>query len=216
MRVLNKSRKKLQPGDIFVFQMPDDFYRYGRVIRTDAIGGGFPDCNLIYLYAVATSTKLPVPALSTGSLLIPPELTNTLPWVRGYFENIEHRPLLKNDTLLVHCFWDDPFERYVDEYRNVLDRRHEPCGFYGLASYAGIDQAVSKALDFLWTRPELKNLSPNFASFYKKRLVALEQEGMTYGKAELKAMQETVVKMGDRVEDYAWRELDRCEEWRCK
>lgn len=146
MRVLTKSRKRPKPGDIFVFQMPDGLFRYGRVIRTDAVIGGFPNCTLIYIYSATSATKLPVPRLTREQLLIPPIGTNRQPWLRGYFEMIGHAQLRPEDVLEVHCFLDPVWKRYVDADGRVLPEKHEPCGFDGLHSYRTIDDDVSRAL----------------------------------------------------------------------
>jgi len=146
MRVLNKSRRRLHPGDVFTFQMPDDLFRYGRVITTDAFIGGFPNCVLIYLYAESSRDKSDIPRLQKNDLLIAPLGTNRLAWIRGYFEFVANVPLTADDVWPVHCFWDDPFQRYVDEHGNKLPHRFEPCGFDGLNSFLTIDYQISAAL----------------------------------------------------------------------
>lgn len=146
MRVLKKSRRRPKPGDIFIFQMPDKLYRYGRVIRVDATIGGFPGCTLLYIYSVTSETKMPVPVLKRDELLLPPKGTNRQPWLKGYFETLEYRQLELDELLPAHCFWDPVYERYVDADGQQLDRRCEPCGFDALSSYRTIDDDVSKAL----------------------------------------------------------------------
>lgn len=148
MRPLSKkSRKKPRPGDIFVVQMPDRLFRYGRVIRVDANVGGLP-AMLVYIFRASSPTKLPVPALRKEELLVPPLLINNTGWRDGYFETVEHRLLKADDVLPVHCFYDDPFKRYVDADGNALAQRYQPCGFYGLGGYGSVDLKVSKALGF--------------------------------------------------------------------
>lgn len=49
MRVLLASRSKVHVGDIFVYQMPDDLFGYGRVVATDA-NVFAPGGILLYLY----------------------------------------------------------------------------------------------------------------------------------------------------------------------
>ena len=39
LRILTPSRKRLKVGDIFVMQVLDKGYLFGRLIRTDALGG---------------------------------------------------------------------------------------------------------------------------------------------------------------------------------
>lgn len=148
MRVLRRTKPKLRPGDVFAYLMPDNLFRFGRVIRTDAIIGGFPNCILLYFYRAVSERKEEIPRLESNDLLIAPRGTNKLPWTRGYFETIAFQPLGSNDVLGSHCFWDPAFKCYRDADNNVLPNKIEPCGFYGLDSYRTIDDALSKALGF--------------------------------------------------------------------
>lgn len=86
--VLKKSSRRPKSGDVFVTLPPDDLFLYGRVISTEAKIGAMEGCILIYIYNVRSTTKLPIPQLSPTKLLLPPIMTNRLPWRRGYFETI--------------------------------------------------------------------------------------------------------------------------------
>ena len=143
--VLKKSRRRPKVGDIFVLLASDQLYLYGRVIATDVNAGGFPGSNLIYIYSSRSKVKHSVPVLQRGQLLVPPIMTNNLPWVRGYFEFIENKPLLTMDRLRQHCFRDSR-RWYFDEYGNRLQQAVEPVGDWGLHSFRTIDDAISKAL----------------------------------------------------------------------
>lgn len=151
MRVLQPSRKGLAAGDLFVLQMPDDLYSFGRVIRTDARIGTMDKVILLYIYKPRFETKAPPPraALSPDDLLIPPVLTNRLPWSRGYFEVVERRPLEAGEVLSPHCFRvAGPARIYYDEACNRLPEPVEPVGDYLLESFRTIDDRISHALDF--------------------------------------------------------------------
>jgi len=145
-RVLRPSRKRRQPGDIFVYQMPDGLFRYCRLISTDASPLGVP-ANMVYFFRVVSRAPLPVPALSPAELLVPPVITNQKPWTLGYFECVESRPLVPPDILPVHCFRDTR-GWYFDERGNRLAERSEPCGEWGLHSFRTIDDLLSEALGF--------------------------------------------------------------------
>ena len=80
-----------------------------------------------------------------GELLVPPLLTNRLPWTKGYFEVIENRPIGALDRLPQHCF-ADLAGRCFDERSNPLPGPIEPVGVWGLKSFRTIDDEVSKAL----------------------------------------------------------------------
>jgi hypothetical protein len=152
LQILRPSRTKRRPGDIFVFQMPDKVFRFGRLISTSAQVGGFP-ANLVYLYDLEQDTKLPIPKLSPSRLLVPPLGTNQKPWTLGYFETVESSALAEPDVLPVHCFQDSR-GWYFDENGVRLDHRHEPCGEYALQSYRTIDDILSDVLGFpqMWRR----------------------------------------------------------------
>jgi hypothetical protein len=106
LRVLQPSRKKLRAGDVFAMQMPDDLYLFGRVIGTDAVIGPMTGIILIYIFRTRSEVKAPPRRedLRPDNLLVPPILINRLPWSRGYFETIDHRPLEQEDLLKQNCF----------------------------------------------------------------------------------------------------------------
>jgi immunity protein 26 of polymorphic toxin system len=149
LTVLKKSRRPPQAGDIFVMLPPDGLYLYGRVISTDAKAGfGMPGCNLIYVYKARYKEKRPIPELLPEELLIPPIMTNRLPWTKGYLEFLENRPLTDADRFPQHCFVDNYVHcgRYYDEYCNQLSGPVGSVGEWGLDSYRTIDDQISKAL----------------------------------------------------------------------
>jgi hypothetical protein len=146
LRVLQPSRKKRRPGDVFVYVMPDGLFRFGRLISKDAKIGGFP-ATLVYFYKGESSAKFPVPDLAPANLLVPPLGTNQKPWTLGYFEVVESRPLTGADLLPVHCFRDSR-GWYFDERGRRLAHPIEPCGEYGLHSFRTIDDLLSDVLGF--------------------------------------------------------------------
>lgn len=146
MKVLKKRRTKPVVGDVFVFQLQDERFYWGRVVSITAYIAGFENCILIYIYSNSTVSDEEVPELSVDKLLIPPIATNALPWTRGYFKYIENRATLPTDKLAVHCFYDVVFNKIFDDAGRELDRKFEPCGDYGLASYTAIDELVCDTL----------------------------------------------------------------------
>lgn len=107
------------------------------------------NCILLYVFAIESETKFPPERLSVMQLMVPPLMTNRLPWSKGYFETVAHRTFEAGERLPTHCFHDPFFKRYLrywDEYNHELPRKHEPCGIYALKSYRTIDDAISDAL----------------------------------------------------------------------
>jgi hypothetical protein len=148
LQILTPSRRAMQPGDLFVMRLHDRVHFFGRVVNTEAWAGwGMPHAILIYIYD--TRSELPEPpdraALKRDRLLVPPMMTNRLPWSRGYFEMIEHVPLQPDDVYQPHCF-EDVRGKCYDEFTNELRKCIEPCGDWGLHSFRTIDDAVSRAL----------------------------------------------------------------------
>lgn len=125
LRVLKKSRRAPQRGDVFAFQLeplPDRFF-FGRVVATDTnLGGVDGSAILIYLYRASSPEKTVIPELRPSELLVPPLGTNRLPWSRGFFEVVKSAPIEPEDILPQHCFHGirQPF---VDEYGTPLPVR---------------------------------------------------------------------------------------------
>ena len=151
LRVLKPSRKGVRAGDVFMMQLPDDHYVFGRVISTDAMAGAsMPGATLIYVYRQRFDSKvLPERSeLSRDRLLVSPMMTNRLPWSKGYFETVAQWPLEPVDALPQHCFLSAARGRYFDEKGNALTGPVEPVGDYGLHCYLKIYDALSAALGF--------------------------------------------------------------------
>ncbi len=146
LKVLKRSRHKPKAGDIFVMQLLDYEYLYGRVINIDADPLGVGVGILIYIYSARSNNKLLIPKLSIDDLLIPPIITNRLPWSKGYFEHVEYRELMPQDILKQHSFFDSFRKCYCDEYGNTFINSGSIVGDWGLHSYRTIDDAISTAL----------------------------------------------------------------------
>lgn len=148
LQVLTPSRKAPKAGDIFVCRPSGRGYFFGRVVATDARIATMESCTLLYVFAIERETKLPPDRLSAMQLLIPPFMTNRLPWSKGYFETVAHRHFELGERLPNHCF-EEPGRRpvrYWDEYNHELSQKKEPCGIHALKSYRTIDDAISDAL----------------------------------------------------------------------
>ncbi len=149
MEVLKRTRKRPDPGDIFVYRIKGMDYGFGRVIRTDARMRPCTNLILIYIYDAFSPRSEEIPKLRKGRLLLPPKLLlDHGPWGRGHFMTIRKVPLRKADVLKTHCFRDDTYirERYVDEYEQELSRRSNPCSLHAASSYVTMDAAISYAL----------------------------------------------------------------------
>lgn len=145
LTVSKKTRRAPEVGDIFIMQPPDGQFLFGRVISTDAAGPMGVGCVLVYVYRRRASMKAPAPELLRDQLLVPPMMTNKLPWTKGYFEYVENHPLSAMDRLQQHCFRDTR-GWYFDEHGARLPGATEPVGSWGLDSFRTIDDKISRAL----------------------------------------------------------------------
>ena len=152
LAVLTPSRKRLQPGDIFAMLPPDGKYLFGSVIATDARVGPMEKLVLIYIYASRSDDKqagIDLP-LVVEDLLVPPTLTNRLPWSRGYFESIGTREISELDVMRPHWFKNRTYGTYFDAHSMPLsgppDVPERLVGRQALNSYRTIDDSVSSAL----------------------------------------------------------------------
>ena len=143
---LGASRRRPKVGDIFEVQF-DAGRLPGRVIRTDAlVFAGAPGLNLLYFFRGLVPTHdVETIELSTDNLLIPPVLTNSLGWSRGYFQTIGNRPLGVAEVLDQHCF-DAYGGGHFDEYGHPLPAPVEPVGVLGVQSYLTIEHWLSLAI----------------------------------------------------------------------
>lgn len=149
IKVLKRSTRKPEAGDLFAMQLPDDTFIFGRVVGADLEPplAPMPLAYLIYVYNLRSPVKQPdLDALRPDRLLLPPVFINRMPWTKGYFEKVAHQELVAHMRLPQHCFWDAARARFVDERQNPLPREVSPCGDWGLSSYRWLDDQVSDAL----------------------------------------------------------------------
>lgn len=147
--VLRPPYRAPQAGDIFVFCPVGRDYFFGRVVRTGISLPSMKKGLLIYLFGIESHTKQPPERLSITGLLIPPVLTDTQAWLRGYFEIVKNRSFGPGERFERHCFREPRVvpPRYVDEEGNPLSERTPRCGIYARTSYLDLDDAISTALD---------------------------------------------------------------------
>lgn len=146
--VLRPSRRAQREGDIFALSPRAGLFLFGRVISTNAVAGtALTGLNLVYIYEArrATADAPRDEELAPSSLLVPPIMTNRLPWSRGYFETLDRRELQPSDELDIHCFRDSR-GRWFDESGRELPGPIEPVGQRGVHSFRTIDDLVSDAL----------------------------------------------------------------------
>lgn len=148
LRVIRRSRHRPQRGDVFVMQLPDGDYLFGRVILAEPPReqAPMPASYLIYVYDHRQGDKtVDVAVLRPDRLLIPPVWINRMPWTKGYFEHLTNAPIGADDLLAQHCFYEWTGD-HLDETGKKLPGPVEPCGDWALSSYRWLDDHVSDAL----------------------------------------------------------------------
>jgi hypothetical protein len=149
LKKMKGQRRKHEVGDVFVLQLDDSSYRFGRIVKIGESGpqGRFPGGILAYIYDVASSSPVPeLSALTPDRLLIPPFFTMNWVWQKGYFRTEAHEDLAPEHVLKQHCFYDASTEGYVDENDNIISERAEPCGWFALTNFEHFQQELDEAL----------------------------------------------------------------------
>lgn len=150
---LESSRKRPRVGDVFVAEIDSGFIG-GRVVAVDAQSSAISESKslLLYIYdGIVKSPDVDAISLAPPVLLIPPVITNTVAWSRGYFQTIGNVPLSTDQLLDQHVFrspstkelWDERDTRLPATYAG-----HDYVGVKALDSYLTIEDAVSRALGF--------------------------------------------------------------------
>lgn len=160
LQPLQRSQDKPVSGDVFAMHLRSRGWLFGRVIATDARVGFMEDPSLLLYVYRQVQDECRVPNDLSPKLLIPPQLTSSLPWSKGLFTTIAHVPLRKEHVLPVHCFYDVVRKRYYNERNRELPKRTEPCGIYALTTVDGIDDEISRALGVKVTLQEEKDAAP--------------------------------------------------------
>jgi hypothetical protein len=136
-------------GDVFLLQLEDASYRFGRIVKLGESGaqGRFPGGILAYIYDVASNLPDPdLASLTPDRLLLPPVLHDELGMAAGYFRTIAHEELKAVHLLEQHCFYDAGTEGYVDEGDSIIAERSEPCGWFALTNFEHFQHELDEAL----------------------------------------------------------------------
>ncbi|HEY0838816.1 MAG TPA: hypothetical protein VGD74_01385 [Vulgatibacter sp.] len=119
------------------------FHLFGVVIANDAVVGPWKNCVLAYLYDLRSEEPV-APGKDDflrAELLVPPFITNRVPWLEGYFETVGLVDV-GGIRMGCHSFRHPIFGYLMDEYGNTL---REPCGVVGewsLMGYRGVAKEV--------------------------------------------------------------------------
>ncbi|GGV67226.1 hypothetical protein GCM10010277_75750 [Streptomyces longisporoflavus] len=149
LKKMKGQRRQHAPGDVFVLQLDDESYRFGRIIKMGETTreARFPGGILAYIYDVPSADQTPdLTQLTPDRLLMPPFFTMGWAWSKGYFRTVTHAELTADDLLKQHCFYDAYYKDYVDENDCRIPERADPCGVFALSNFEYFQQQVDSAL----------------------------------------------------------------------
>jgi hypothetical protein len=134
-------------GDIFRFKTSDGLFRFGRVIKDDAVVGPFKNAWLIYIYRHGSKHEDPPAELKKDDLLVAPMLVNQSPWEKGYFHTVRNEPVKSGDVLPRHAFRNRLNKKLFDEKGNELSTATEPVGDHALKFEKAVADTIVSALE---------------------------------------------------------------------
>ncbi|MCX4989231.1 MULTISPECIES: immunity 26/phosphotriesterase HocA family protein [unclassified Streptomyces] len=149
LKKMKGQRRRHEVGDVFVLQLDDSSYRFGRIVKIGESGpqGRFPGGILAYVYDIASGDPQPdLGSLTPDHLLMPPFFTMNWVWQKGYFRTVAHEEPGSSQLLKQHCFYDASTEGYVDENDGIIADRTEPCGWFALSTFEQFEHEVDEAL----------------------------------------------------------------------
>lgn len=178
---LEKSRKKIRNGDVFVVKIKDhDLYFYGKVIDAKAKLGNFADAIFIYLYQTPT-TEINIPENMDENDVMMIFLISNDGWRDGVFKTICNITVREEELNIDYGFESpnagaiitkEEIEKYsynhdilylddgrvlavayVDAYNNIRDHIPKITNRYMLGFFSAISWEIS---EYLHNNPDLK------------------------------------------------------------
>jgi hypothetical protein len=136
-------------GDVFELCVKNGPRVLGLVVgdgQSEVVRTPVPGAYLIYVFdPTPWSDDIPRGRVSGDDLLIPPAYTNQRPWTLGYFRVMRNERDVDRLLLSRHCF-EATEGVFLDERRNRISQRWEPCGIWAGHSLEWLDDQISDAL----------------------------------------------------------------------
>lgn len=179
--ILEKSRKKIRNGDVFVVKIKDhDLYFYGKVIDVKAQFYNIVEPILIFIYKTPT-TEIIIPNDMDENDIMTVMFNNRDGWRVGCFKTICNIPVKEDEQNFDYGFesthhggWIDKEQvekyshnhkityindgrviasAYVDAYNNILDHIPKIINKYALGFFSLVSWEISK---YLHENPDVK------------------------------------------------------------
>ena len=151
LRVIKRSRKKPQEGDVFLLSPREGVYFYGRVLKAN-IDNIQNDTFISGQYSILLfKNKTKTPDISSyapdyNELLLKPCIVSSGYWTRGFFFTIANDPINAQGKGLDYGFYSIGKGKYMNESGHELDRQPAILGTYGISTLTGIARQIEQEL----------------------------------------------------------------------
>lgn len=151
LKVIKKSKDKLQEGDVFIVSPREGIYFYGRVLKTNInhitndtfIHGK----NVVVIFKNKTKTlDLSNYSPNYDELLIGPDIVDETYWKKGYFYTIANIPFTEHEKELDYGFYSIGKGKCLKEDGHEISHQPSLIGTYGIATITGIARNIEKEL----------------------------------------------------------------------
>ena len=145
LKVIKRTRKLAEKGDIFVFSPREGIYFYGLVVKDDLKSDEEYNWYVIMLFKNKTNSLDKINFVPDyNELLIPPLVVTRLYWTKGFFYNVGHLDNVNITT--TYGFYSAYWNIIEDEYHNKIIEKPHYLGLAGIATDIGVAYDVNREL----------------------------------------------------------------------
>lgn len=145
LKVIKRTRKLAEKGDIFVFSPRKGIYFYGLVVKDDVKSDSEYNWYVIMLFKSKTNSLNDINFIPYyNDLLLPPLIVTRLYWTKGFFYNVGH--LDEVNYNISYGFYDVYWNITVDEYDQKINYVPDYITSAGVMTDIGIAYEVNKEL----------------------------------------------------------------------
>lgn len=144
-KVVKKSRKHSNRGDVFVINPIKDLFLYGVVLNSNVNNISGDDLYVIIILKDRVETnKKPDIRLITDNILVGPCIVGKEYWTKGFFGRTDIS--VQDIPQFNYGFYYIGKSKYVDEFGNEILERPDMVESFGVATITGIAYKVRKEL----------------------------------------------------------------------
>ncbi|MCM1529706.1 MAG: Imm26 family immunity protein [Alistipes sp.] len=145
LRVIKRTRKYPQKGDVFVFSPRDEVYFYGIVANSDVTNHNGDGMYVVMLFKNKTKSLDNISFVPDfHNLITNPLIVTRLYWTKGYFYNVMHIDELKVN--ITYGFYHTGWDEITDEYDNKLENEPQYIGISGVSTDVGVAYDINTEL----------------------------------------------------------------------